>query len=120
MDLADPLKPRGGARRDARAGRGLHDPKLDVLRAVRIKASRRGRYIAGELADGRTVRSYADEEGVDPSPSALSVGADESERAWRVLAPVLAAWEAGEVPLEEYAAGSDGQDVATTYPTKTA
>lgn len=38
----------------------------------------------------------------------LSVGAEEAERAWCVVAPVLAAWEAGTVPMEEYAAGSAG------------
>ncbi len=40
--------------------------------------------------------------------SALSVGADEAEWAWRVVAPVLADWRADRVPLEEYPAGSDG------------
>ncbi|HET8529187.1 MAG TPA: hypothetical protein VFL60_09765 [Gaiellaceae bacterium] len=38
----------------------------------------------------------------------LAVGGDEAEQAWRVVAPVLAAWEDGDVPLEEYRAGSDG------------
>jgi glucose-6-phosphate 1-dehydrogenase len=40
--------------------------------------------------------------------SALSVGAREAEQAWQVVAPVLAAWESGDVILEEYAAGSAG------------
>jgi glucose-6-phosphate 1-dehydrogenase len=40
--------------------------------------------------------------------SALSVGADEAEWAWRVVTPVLEAWRQGSVPLEEYSAGSDG------------
>jgi glucose-6-phosphate 1-dehydrogenase len=40
--------------------------------------------------------------------STLSVGGDEAERAWRVVAPVLADWETGRVPLEEYPAGSAG------------
>ena len=40
--------------------------------------------------------------------SALSVRADEAEWAWRVVEPVLDAWRADRVPLEEYAAGSDG------------
>ncbi|MFD9125357.1 glucose-6-phosphate dehydrogenase [Kitasatospora sp. NPDC059571] len=39
---------------------------------------------------------------------ALSIRGDEAEQAWRVLTPVLAAWERGLVPLEEYPAGSDG------------
>jgi glucose-6-phosphate 1-dehydrogenase len=40
--------------------------------------------------------------------SALSIRADEAEEAWRVLTPVLEGWSRGRVPLEEYAAGSDG------------
>jgi glucose-6-phosphate 1-dehydrogenase len=179
----------------------VHTRKLDVLRSVRVTGSRRARYTAGQLADGREVPAYADEEGVDPgrctetfaevvfeleSPrwsgtrfvlrtgkalarrrklvllrfrgggelelgidgpedvvlrlaaandplelrapapgdglpayahvlldvldgtSALSISADEAEQAWRIVGPVLAAWEAGEVPLEEYPAGSSG------------
>ncbi|OIJ65360.1 glucose-6-phosphate dehydrogenase [Streptomyces mangrovisoli] len=39
---------------------------------------------------------------------ALSIRGDEAEEAWRVLAPVLRAWESNRVPLEEYPAGSDG------------
>lgn len=181
----------------------LHRRKLDVLRAVRAATrSRRGRYTAGTLADGREVGAYADEDGVDPGrctetfaevvlelddprwngtrfvlragkalaarrklvllrlrggreveigidgpedvvlrlagaagktlelrapapgdglpPYAhvlldvlggtrvFSVGGDEAEQSWRLVAPVVAAWEAGTVPLEEYAAGSAG------------
>ena len=40
--------------------------------------------------------------------STLSVRADEAEQAWRVVMPVLEAWRTNRVPLEEYAAGSDG------------
>jgi glucose-6-phosphate 1-dehydrogenase len=40
--------------------------------------------------------------------STLSVRGDEAEAAWRVVEPVLSAWRDGSVPLEEYAAGSDG------------
>ena len=40
--------------------------------------------------------------------SRLSVRADEAEEAWRVVTPVLEAWRANRVPLEEYPAGSDG------------
>jgi glucose-6-phosphate 1-dehydrogenase len=180
----------------------LHERKLDALRSVCAAGSRRARYTAGTLPDGREVPAYADEDGVDParctetfaevvfelddprwdgtrfvlragkalarrrklvllrfrgggelelgidgpedvvlrlagaSPdplelrapapgdrllpyahvlldvlhgtSALSLGGDEAEQAWRVVAPVLAAWQSGEVPLEEYAAGSAG------------
>jgi glucose-6-phosphate 1-dehydrogenase len=38
----------------------------------------------------------------------LSVRGDEAEEAWRVMSPVLDAWASGDVPLEEYAAGSAG------------
>ena len=40
--------------------------------------------------------------------SMLSVRGDVAEDAWRVVAPVLDAWAQGEVPLEEYPAGSSG------------
>lgn len=39
---------------------------------------------------------------------ALSIPGDEAEEAWRVLTPVLRAWEKNLVPLEEYPAGSGG------------
>jgi glucose-6-phosphate 1-dehydrogenase len=40
--------------------------------------------------------------------STLSVRGDEAELAWRLVIPVLDAWRANRVPLEEYPAGSDG------------
>jgi glucose-6-phosphate 1-dehydrogenase len=40
--------------------------------------------------------------------SMLAVRGDGAEEAWRVVEPVLAAWRENRVPLEEYAAGSDG------------
>jgi glucose-6-phosphate 1-dehydrogenase len=40
--------------------------------------------------------------------SALSIRADEAEEAWRILTPVLDCWSRDLVPLEEYAAGSNG------------
>ena len=40
--------------------------------------------------------------------STLSVRGDEAEEAWRVVEPVLAAWRAGRVALDEYPAGSTG------------
>lgn len=38
----------------------------------------------------------------------LAVRGDTAEDCWRLVDPVLAAWRAGKVPLEEYPAGSDG------------
>jgi glucose-6-phosphate 1-dehydrogenase len=39
---------------------------------------------------------------------ALSIRGDEAEESWRVLTPVLDAWERDVVPLREYPAGSPG------------
>ncbi|WP_042381901.1 glucose-6-phosphate dehydrogenase [Streptacidiphilus melanogenes] len=39
---------------------------------------------------------------------ALSIRGDEAEEAWRILAPVLSAWNRDLVPLQEYPAGSAG------------
>ncbi|GAA1563334.1 MULTISPECIES: glucose-6-phosphate dehydrogenase [Kribbella] len=38
----------------------------------------------------------------------LSVRGDVAERCWEIVEPVLDAWRTGEVPLEEYDAGSNG------------
>ena len=46
--------------------RNFHDRKLEILRSLRIRASRRARYTAGTLAGGVEVPAYAVEEGVDP------------------------------------------------------
>jgi len=40
----------------------------------------------------------------------LSIRGDEAEEAWRIMTPVLDAWQNDLVPLEEYAAGSAGPD----------
>ncbi|WP_456600043.1 glucose-6-phosphate dehydrogenase [Blastococcus sp. SYSU DS0616] len=40
--------------------------------------------------------------------AALSISDVEAEESWRIVGPVLAAWAAGEAPLLEYPAGSDG------------
>jgi glucose-6-phosphate 1-dehydrogenase len=39
---------------------------------------------------------------------ALSIRGDEAEESWRVVTPVLEAWRSGQVPMEEYPAGSHG------------
>jgi glucose-6-phosphate 1-dehydrogenase len=38
----------------------------------------------------------------------LSIRGDEAEQSWRIVTPVLEGWSRDLVPLEEYAAGSDG------------
>jgi glucose-6-phosphate 1-dehydrogenase len=40
--------------------------------------------------------------------SSLSIRGDEAEQAWRIVTPVLEAWGRGQVPMQEYPAGSDG------------
>jgi glucose-6-phosphate 1-dehydrogenase len=40
--------------------------------------------------------------------AALSIRGDEAEESWRVVTPILAAWANDLVPLQEYAAGSEG------------
>lgn len=47
-------------------------------------------------------------DGVLSGDPTLSVRGDTAEDCWRIVEPVLAAWEADEVPMDEYAAGSDG------------
>lgn len=39
---------------------------------------------------------------------ALSIRGDEAEESWRIVEPILAAWDAGEAALETYPAGSEG------------
>ncbi|MEZ0493170.1 glucose-6-phosphate dehydrogenase [Kineococcus sp. TBRC 1896] len=46
----------------------------------------------------------------------LSVRGDTAEDCWRILAPVIAAWQADEVPLETYPAGSDGPGPTEVFP----
>jgi glucose-6-phosphate 1-dehydrogenase len=45
--------------------------------------------------------------GDDPT---LSIRGDVAVRCWRIVQPILDAWQRGEVPLDDYAAGSGGPD----------
>ena len=42
--------------------------------------------------------------------ASLSIRGDEAEESWRVVAPVLAGWSSGAVPMAEYAAGTLGPE----------
>ena len=44
---------------------------------------------------------------LDRDPS-LSLSGEAAEHAWRVVDQIRAAWQSGQVPLEEYPAGSSG------------
>lgn len=57
---------------------------------------------AGEPADGEVMNALL---GGDTT---LSRRADAVEESWRILAPVLAAWQRGDVPLGQYRAGGTG------------
>lgn len=46
----------------------------------------------------------------------LSVRGDIAEECWRIVEPVLAAWESGVVPMEEYPAGSEGPPPREFFP----
>ncbi|MGH8986158.1 MAG: glucose-6-phosphate dehydrogenase [Acidimicrobiia bacterium] len=46
----------------------------------------------------------------------LALRSDETEEQWRIVEPVLAAWRAGDVPMLEYPAGSDGPRPAHRAP----
>lgn len=46
---------------------------------------------------------------LDRDPS-LSLSGEAAEHAWRVVDEIRAAWQSGQVPLEEYPAGSDGAE----------
>ena len=51
---------------------------------------------------------------------ALSVRADAAEECWRIIEHVLDAWRRGDVPLEDYPAGSTGPSDWATSRTVTA
>jgi glucose-6-phosphate 1-dehydrogenase len=40
------------------------------------------------------------------SDATLLIRGDEAEESWRIIDPVMRAWSAGDVPLQEYAAGN--------------
>jgi glucose-6-phosphate 1-dehydrogenase len=60
-------------------------------------------FAAGRLdAYGEVLRGILDG---DPS---LSIRGDTAVQCWRIVEPALAAWRAGRVPMEDYAAGTNG------------
>ncbi len=63
-----------------------------------------------DLTEGR-MQPYGEvlREILDGNPL-LTVRGDAAESCWRIVDPVLNAWRDGAVPMEEYAAGSEGPD----------
>jgi len=78
---------------------GPNDP-LELERAV----------VSTELGPG-ALAAYAEVlSGILDSDPMLSVRGDAAEECWRIIAPIRDAWRRDEVPLDEYAAGSEGPD----------
>ena len=67
-------------------------------------------YAPGELLEyGEVLR------GVLSGEMPLSVRGDMSVESWRIVEPVLAAWNAGRVPLHDYRAGTTGAEIAENW-----
>jgi glucose-6-phosphate 1-dehydrogenase len=91
-----------------RAGKGLAEGYKGVV--VHRRGAGEERIEVDRLGEGEPP-AYAHVLGeVLGGHSALSVHADEAEEAWRIVTPVLEAWAAGRVALDEYAVGSTGPD----------
>lgn len=64
--------------------------------------------LSAELGEG-ALKAYAEVlSGVLDGDPLLAVRGDAAEQCWRIVAPILDAWRRGDVPLDEYAAGSAG------------
>lgn len=64
--------------------------------------------LSAELSES-PVRPYGEIlDGILAGDPLLAVRGDATEELWRILTPVFDAWAAGEVPLDEYRAGSTG------------
>ena len=64
--------------------------------------------LEAEFGEGEQ-RAYSEVlEGILDGDPTLSVRGDTAEQCWRIVQPVLDAWQRDDVPLEEYAAGSTG------------
>ena len=66
--------------------------------------------LTAELGEG-ALRAYAEVLAsiLDGDPM-LAVRGDAAEQSWRIIDPIARAWARGDVPLEEYAAGTAGPD----------
>jgi glucose-6-phosphate 1-dehydrogenase len=64
--------------------------------------------VEGDLPKGAVTEYGEVLRGILGDDPTLSVRGDVAEQCWRIVQPVLDAWAAGEVPLDEYPAGSAG------------
>lgn len=66
--------------------------------------------LSAELGEG-ALKAYAEVlSGVLDGDPMLAVRGDAAEQSWRIVAPILDAWRRGDVPLDDYAAGSTGPE----------
>jgi glucose-6-phosphate 1-dehydrogenase len=66
--------------------------------------------IGADLGEG-ALKAYGEVlSGILDADATLAVRGDAAEESWRIVDPVLAAWRAGDVPLDEYPAGSLGPE----------
>lgn len=64
--------------------------------------------LAADLGEG-ALKAYGEVlSGILDGDAMLAVRGDAAEQCWRIVQPVIDAWRANEVPLDEYAAGSAG------------
>lgn len=66
--------------------------------------------LSADLGEG-ALKAYAEVlSGVLDGDPLLAVRGDAAEQCWRIVEPILTAWQRGDVPLEEYVAGSTGPE----------
>ncbi|MFW0786450.1 glucose-6-phosphate dehydrogenase [Gordonia sp. CPCC 206044] len=64
--------------------------------------------MTAELGQG-SVHAYAEVlSGILDGDATLAVRGDAAEQCWRIVDPIIAAWRSGQVPLDDYPAGSSG------------
>ena len=64
-----------------------------------------GRYAASDARRPETLDSPFGFVGILNSDPMLFIRGDEAEEAWRIIDPVMHAWTAGNVPMQQYPAG---------------
>lgn len=71
--------------------------------------------LSAELGEG-ALKAYAEVlSGVLDGDPMLAVRGDAAEQCWRIVAPILQAWQRDEVPMDEYVAGSLGPEGWPAY-----
>lgn len=69
-----------------------------------------------DLGQGSTLAYSEVLDGILSGDPTLAVRGDAAVQCWRIVQPILDAWAADEVPLDEYAAGTEGPEGWTPLP----